>query len=98
MTFEDDKLLTSNLGPDQDQDFLDILPLQPMSTNRERLRTLEEELKRRGLGDRVQVKRAGEVIRRATSVPARGRSRRGAGRGGAACRASRASPARARWA
>ncbi len=32
------RIFTTNLGPDQDQDFLDLLPVQAMSTNRERLR------------------------------------------------------------
>ena len=33
------RVFTTNLGADQDQDFLDLLPLQAMSTNRERLAT-----------------------------------------------------------
>ncbi|MEZ5138857.1 MAG: extracellular solute-binding protein [Acidimicrobiales bacterium] len=33
------RVFTTNLGPDQDQDFSDLLSVQPMSTNREKLRT-----------------------------------------------------------
>jgi Ca-activated chloride channel family protein len=42
--FKDDdevglRIFTTNLGPQQDQDFLDLLEVQPMTTNRERLRS-----------------------------------------------------------
>jgi Ca-activated chloride channel family protein len=33
------RIFTTNLGDAQDQDFLDLLPIQPMSTNREGLRS-----------------------------------------------------------
>ena len=31
------RVFSTNLGPDEDQNYLDLLPVQPMSTNRERL-------------------------------------------------------------
>ena len=34
------RIFTSNLGPGEDQSYLDLLPVQPMSTNRERLANL----------------------------------------------------------
>jgi Ca-activated chloride channel family protein len=33
------RIFSTNLGPDQDQDYLDLLEVQPMSTNREKLRS-----------------------------------------------------------
>ena len=39
------RIFTNGLGPNQDQDYLDVLPVQPMSTNRERLRnTIRDQL------------------------------------------------------
>lgn len=41
------RIFTTNLGPGEDQDFLDLLPIQPMSTNRERLAsTIREQFPR----------------------------------------------------
>ncbi|MFN8019055.1 MAG: extracellular solute-binding protein [Acidimicrobiales bacterium] len=37
------RIFTTNLGPNEDEDYLDLLPVQPMSTNRERLRSLIED-------------------------------------------------------
>ena len=37
------RVFTTNLGPGQDEDYLDLLPVQPMSTNRERLRAQIED-------------------------------------------------------
>lgn len=43
------RIFTNGLGPNQDQDFVDLLPVQPISTNKEKLRNeIRDQLPRNG--------------------------------------------------